>query len=281
MRRMIVCLFMLILLAGSLAGCNRGTGQDVSDLPTRVTSLDALATSQVLTQNAPPEGFRETVAYPQVDANLASLPNWHYTMTLQFEGVYAGTPREAVASTRLDVWFNQLDTARRVVLNASGILLGSEAEAPIQREGVRLGPDVYYVIDSVCQGEGSPDAELLANLRAGEIIGGLTHASSTSERATINGEQVWRYEFAPEDFNIPALAFSENSQITNLSGEFWVAPVHGAVVRFWVTMDVENVVITFLSDDPDSALPVSGQVVLRYDLFEIGVNPNITQPFGC
>lgn len=277
MRRMLVCLSFLLLLAG----CNRGTGQGIDGLPTRVTSLDALATSQILTRNAPPEGFRETVAFPQVDANLAGLPNWHYTMTLQFDGVYAGTPREAVASTRLDVWFNQLDTARRVVLNASGILLGSESETPIQREGVRLGPDTYYVIDSVCQGQGTPNAELLADLRAGEIIGGLTQARSTSISAVINGEQVWRYDFAPEDFNIPALALNDNSRITNLSGEFWVSPEHNAVIRFWVTMDVENVVITFLSDDPDSAIPVSGQVVLRYDLFDIGVNPNITQPFGC
>ena len=276
MQKTLLCVIILLVLTS----CTR-RGQDLDDIPTRVGSLDDLATSQILTRNAPPEGFRETVAFPQVDANLNDLSNWHYTMTLDFEGVFANTSRPARASTSLDVWFNQFDQSRRVVLTAEGILLGTEAEEPLQREGVRLGPDTFYVLDSVCQGRGSADADLLADLRAGDIIGGLLQARSISERGVIHSEDVWRYDFGVDDLNIPALQFNDNSVIAALTGEFWVAPEHGAVIRFWVTMDVENVIITFLSNDADTALPVSGRVILRYDLFDIGVNPNITQPFGC
>ena len=48
-----------------------------------------------------------------------------------------------------------------------------------------------------------------------------------------------------------------------------------AVVRFYVNLDVENAFIF------DRQLPVTGQVILRYDLYDIGVVPNITVPFGC
>jgi hypothetical protein len=58
-------------------------------------------------------------------------------------------------------------------------------------------------------------------------------------------------------------------------GEIWVAPEHNVVVRFYVTLNVQNAIVF------DRQLPVTGQVIIRYDLFDIGVVPNISIPFGC
>lgn len=275
MKRLIGLLVLLVLLAGC-----EGRGQDISQLPTRIVSLPDFATAEFQTENAPPPGYRQMVNFPQVDANLGELPNWRYEMVLEFNGVFSGTPREARASTEMIVRYNQIDNSRRVILSASGVVLGNEADEPIEREGVRLGPDTFLVVDNVCQGR-TDESELLADLGAGEIIGGVTQAQSTSINAVIHGERVWRYDFTVADLNLPAVRFNEDSVVRELRGEFWVAPERDAVIRFWVTMQVENVVITFLSENPDEALPVSGEIVIRYDLYDIGINPNITTPFGC
>jgi hypothetical protein len=58
-------------------------------------------------------------------------------------------------------------------------------------------------------------------------------------------------------------------------GEIWVAPQHNVVVRFYVTLNVQNVYLF------DRQLPVTGQVIIRYDLYDIGVPQNISVPFGC
>ena len=55
----------------------------------------------------------------------------------------------------------------------------------------------------------------------------------------------------------------------------WISPAHNAVVRFYLNLDVTNVVIF------DRQLPVTGQVTMRYDLYDIGSDFNITTPFGC
>lgn len=272
-------LFMLMVML--FGACNQGT-TETPPLPTRIDSPEALATSQFMTQNAPPVGFRDDQAFPLIDANLPMLTNWHYEVTLAFNGVFTGTPRPAFASTLVNVWYNQLDSARRVVLEASGIVGGEEQQEVIRREGVRLGPDTYLVPqDNVCQAEAGEDAVVLADFRIGELIGGVTTARSTSINGIINGEQVWGYAFTETDLNLPGIRFGENSRITNLTGELWISPEHNVVVRYWLTMQVENVVVNVLSENPDSALPVTGEFIIRYDLFDIGINPNISQPFGC
>lgn len=263
----------LLLLMLTLAACQE-RGRTPQDLSTRVPSVDALATSQVLTQNAPPEGFRESVAFPQIDANLPLLAAWHYEVLLQFDGVFAQTSRRAEAFTRASVWYRQLGNQRRVVLESGGDLV--EGEDVTMLEGVRLGEEAFQVRDGLCR-QATADETTAADLRAGDLIGGVRVAMPSGVRATINGEAVWRYEFTVDDLLLPQVRLGDNGRITAMSGELWVAPPHNAVVRFYVNLDVENVVLTLFEDTP----PVSGQLVLRYDLYDVGTDPNISQPFGC
>jgi hypothetical protein len=249
-----------------------GRGQQLEDLPTQA-SIEGAATAQFLTENAPPEGFRDEISFPEVDAGLNELAGWRYVVNLEFEGTFARTPRQTDATASAEVWFNQLGTARRVVVSTSGELIGQEEDA--EYEAVRLGPDAFLVRDNACLTNASNDAQTAADLRAGELVGGVNRATPTSLRATLNGEEAWQYTFTASDLNLPAIRLSDEGQFTLTGGEIWVAPEHNAVVRFYVNLDVTNAIIF------DRALPVDGSVIIRYDLFDIGVAPNITVPFGC
>ena len=263
-------LFMIITIL--LSACNSQRGQNLDDLPT-VASFESIqqeATAVVLTENAPPPGFRESVSFPEVDIGLEQLSGWRYRVTLEFNGVFARTPRETRATARAEVWFDQLGSARRLLVETSGELIGQTEDQDF--EAVRLGPDAFLVRDNTClTGEA---ADTAANLRAGELIGGVTNAAPTGRRATINGEDVWEYAFFPEDLNMPAIRLAEDGEMIG-RGELWIAPEHNAVVRFYVNLDVTNAYIF------DRTLPVTGQVIMRYDLYDIGTEPNITTPFGC
>lgn len=269
--RIFKTLMMIGLLAGLLAGCNSQRGQDINTIPT-LAEFDPLATAQYLTQNAPPPEFRGAVAFPEVDDNLNLLSGWRYLVQLEFDGVFAGTSDETSANATAEVWFNQLASSRRVLVTTSGQLLGRENNA---FEAVKLGPDAFLVRDSVCLGSAGDDAASAANLRAGLLVGGVKIASPTGLRATINGQDAWQYRFTATDLNLPAINLADEGLVTMSGGELWVAPEHNAVIRFYVNLDVNNAVIF------DRQLPVSGQILLRYDLFDISVVPNITVPFGC
>jgi hypothetical protein len=114
-----------------------------------------------------------------------------------------------------------------------------------------------------------------ADLGAGNLIGGVNQAIPDGVKAVINGEQVWRYAFTVNDLNLPQIQTGDSGRITGMTGEMWMAPERDAVIRFYLNLDVENAIIF------QSALPVTGQIIIRYDLYDIGVDPNITQPFGC
>jgi hypothetical protein len=94
-------------------------------------------------------------------------------------------------------------------------------------------------------------------------------------RATLNGEEVWLYSFAPEDLVLPSVRLADGGTMTVESSELWIAPARNAVVRFWANIDLENAVLL------DRQLPVTGRLILRYDLFDVGTAVNITVPFGC
>jgi hypothetical protein len=270
-------LLMVLLLA--LAACERGMRPE--DLPTRA-SPDALATSFPLTQNPPPSPFdRPQTAFGQIDSGLSALPGWRYVVQLEFNGVFARTPRETRATARAEVQFNQLSSARRVAVETDGELLG--ASENVSYEAVRLGPDAFLVRDGVCLSSGTQagsaaqrDAATAADLRAGDLVGGVALAQPTGRSATLNGEQVWQYDFQPGDLIVPSVRLAEEGgQVVYESGELWIAPARGVVVRFYVNLQVENAIIF------DRQLPVSGSLLLRYDLFEVGTAFNISVPFGC
>lgn len=262
------CLLMLV-------ACDRGSITDPSQLPTVVNPVTA-PTEFFLTQNAPPTGF-STVSFPQIDANLNLLAGWRYEVTLAFDGSFTSVARETDAAASAEVWFNQLGSARRVVLETTGELIGQEENAAF--EAVRLGPDAFLVRNDVCLTNAGEDAASAADLSAGGLIGGVTNAQPTGVHAVINGNlgmEAWQYSFTNDDLVLPTIRASEGGSITMASpGEIWVAPEQNVVVRFYVTLDIHNAIIF------DRQLEVTGQVIIRYDLFEMGVAQNITVPFGC
>lgn len=252
-----------------LAACSGQRGQRVEDLPTPA-SIEGLATAQFLTANAPPPGFEGPLALPEVDANLTALPGWRYVVELAFDGVFAGTPRQTAATAQAEIWYRQLGAARRVVVSTSGELLGRQDSA---FEAVRLAEDAFLVREGACSG--GPDAATAADLRAGMLVGGVNRATFAGKRATLNGEEAWLYTFSTADLNLPSVRLSDEGSITLTGGELWFAPARNAVIRFYVNLDVNNAIIF------DRQLPVSGQLLLRYDLYDIGLESNITVPFGC
>lgn len=256
-----------------LTGCS-DRGRTLDDLPTPITDLDAYATALVMTQNAPPERFREFIRYPRLDAGLDELSNWRGMISLDFDGVFAGTPRPARGHVTAEVFYNQLGTERRIVLATEGELLTSGT--PTRLEAVRIGGDTYLVQENTCTSTTGQESASVADLGVGSLIGGVREAVPTGEKQRINGFEVWRYAFLQDALDVsPSVQLDAEGRMTLLGGELWFSPEHEAVVRFYLTLDVENVRVF------GSQLPVTGLVVMRYDLFDVGVNPNISVPFGC
>jgi hypothetical protein len=262
----------LFLLGLLLAGC-QDRGPD--DLPTRIPSVEELATHEVLTANAPPPGFRDTVSFAEIDADMHLLPNWHSEALMRFEGVFSGTSRPVDITTRADIWYNQISQHRRVVIEGGGALLGQDEST--RMEGVRLGEDTFLIRENSCLDNAGEQAATVADLRVFTIIGGVVDAVPGGVRAIVNGEEVWRYDFTADDLRLEPVMSTENGRVELVSGELWVAPARDAVIRYYANLEVENVVLTLV----DNALPVSGRLIIRYDVYDIGTDPNITRPFGC
>jgi hypothetical protein len=264
--RWVVSLFVLLCLAA----CEPRSATP-PPLPT-VASIDSAATALYLTENAPPDGF-STVSFPRIDQTLTRLSGWRYDATFVFEGTYSRTTRPVSAHAELKAWYDQVGSARRVQATLETDL---DAETPANTyEGAQLGPDTFLVRDGRCERAETPDTKAAVELGVGDILGGVQTASSLGEKAIVNNAQVWRYDLTPEAIVMPAVTRSDESRFSNLRGEFWVAPGANTVMRYYLTMDVENVMLFA------SPLPVTGTVTLQYDLYDVGRVPNITVPFGC
>lgn len=265
----------LICIGLLLAGCQqRGLSPD--DLPTPITDLEAFATHQVMTRNAPPPFFRDGVRVPLIDQATDTLPHWRAEVHLQFDGVFAGTSRQTRAASDAEIWFSQAGNQRRIVLEVQGELLTSTPSGEERAEGVRVGEDLFVVQEGVCTPVDSDSAAaVIADLSAGDMIGGVREAIPDGQRATINRAEVWRYTFLQDALVLSGVVPREGGRVTLLGSELWFAPAHNTVIRFYVTLDVENASVF------GSQLPVTGQVVMRYDLTDIDIEPNITVPFGC
>lgn len=268
MRRLAVVLLAILILTA----CT-GRGQRPEDVPTQA-SVEGVATSLPLTQFAPPTPYnRPVTAFASVDNRLNELAGYRYVVQLEFNGVFARTPRETSATAQAEVWFNQVASARRVILSTSGELIGQTENNSY--EAVRLGPDAFLVRDGLCLTGAANAAETAAALSAGALVGGVSTATPGGRRATINGEDSYYYSFDPADLVLPALRVGDGGSITYQSGELWITPAKNAVTRFYLNLDVDNVVIF------DRQLPVTGTVLIRYDLYDAGNAFNITVPFGC
>lgn len=263
--------YWVIIMVGLLLAACQSAPATEAPLPT-LAQPEAVATDLALTRNAPPPGF-STVAFPRIDDKLTRLAGWRYEMTFAFDGVFAQTARTAKTHTTATVSYQQLGNARRVVATIDDDL--TKESEPRRLEGVRLGDDTYLVRDGICLTNAGDSADVIADLSAGDLLGGVSVAETAAQIATINGEKVWRYGFTTDALIFPSVGFTDSSRILDVQREMWVSPKHDAVVRYYVTAEVENIRLA------GAELPVTGTLILRYDLFDVGLVPNINIPFGC
>ncbi len=268
--------FLFLTLILFLAACDQSTVQDLEDVPT-LASVEEMQTALPLTQNAPPPPYNLPVtAFTRIDNRLNELAGWRYVVSLEFTGVVARTPREVTASASAESWFNQLSRARRIVVTSSGDLFGETGG--IDYEAVRLGDDSFLVQNGACSvnlANETGSAQSAADLGAGLLIGGVSRAVPAGRQATLNGIPVYGYAFEPADLSLPAVRLADGGTQTITGYDLWIAPSANAVIRFYVNLDVENAILL------ESQLPVTGQVIIRYDLYDVGTAFNISVPFGC
>lgn len=272
---MVLLRLVLLLNVLLLAACQSRRGLEPGDLPTPA-DLDALATVLPLTQYAPPPPYTSgTDDFALVDNGLTDLPGWRYVVQFQFSGAYADTGEPFTAAATAEVTFNQLASARRITFTAQGDLLGTGSAADTTRyEAVRLGPDAFLVRDNACST--GPSAAAAADLRAGDLIGGVSMARPAGRPgATINGEAVHPFAVTPDVIALPAVTVPDGARLTLDSGELWISADRRAVVRFYANLTGDSVRLF------SGERPVSGTILLRYDLYDVGTAFNLTVPFGC
>ncbi len=271
MARFVMYIVMFIWATLTLVACSPAASDD--PVPTQI-DLTTLPTHIFLTENAPPAGFGR-VNFDPIDANLSARQGWHYTVTGQFEGTFDASGEPATGTFTADVWASEIGETRRVVLVVEGAAFAPD-DALRELEGVRWSND-YYIVDNSgqCQ-SGGDGAQVIANLSAGQLVGGVISATPTGHRQPIGDYPAWQYTFAPQDARFPAVHRAEDSTVT-LEADLWIAPELDAVVRYEARLAVSGV--TLLSADQ----AVSGALYLRYelDLAALDTLPNISVPHGC
>jgi hypothetical protein len=265
---------LLTLIAVGLAACGP-SGSD-APLPTLV-DINQLPTAMFLTQNAPPPGFGD-VNFDPIDRFLSDHPGWTYVLTGSFEGTLDSTSEPATGTFEVRVQSNEPGETRRVVLDVSGSAFLEDAGL-FRLEGVRWSND-YYVVD--VNGRCSQDEEggaAIADLSAGQIIGGVNRAVPTGYHQDIEGVPAWQYAFAPDAVRLPAVR-QDTTSVVALEADLWIAPGINAALRYEVRATVSHVRLLWAA--PDSS-PVSGTLYLRYDLSlpDLDIMPNISVPHGC
>lgn len=273
-RRTLVFLLVMGLLA--LSACDLSNNESASVVPT-LASLETIPTAIFLTENAPPPGFA-TLALDPIERGLSAHSGWAYAVTGSFEGTFDATGEPAAGTISAQVQGNEPGQTRRVVLEIEGRAF-LPGEALLRLEGVRFSNDYYTVdVNGVCTADGGeqPGGAAIADLSAGQIIGGVAQTMPTGHRQTLDGLPAWQYTFAPADARLPAIHPGPDGTVT-LAADLWFAPEVDAVLRYEVSAEVSGVRLLWA----DSA--VSGTLTLRYtlDVAALDTPPNISVPHGC
>ncbi len=258
-----------------LAACDRITGEDEPVVIPTLAELnfEEYQTAIVFTQNAPPPGF-DSVAFPEISDNLITTVYSRFEVTAYFEGHYSVTG-EAVNDAYLRVLArnDEYNVARYIRIEFLGdVFSGGSSNLDI----ARFGNDYYMVdVNGICTTDSAIVGEL-ANLRAGQLIGGIEFAQPTGRRGYINGIQSWQYGFDPQFINWPAIELdSETSELDFLTGEIWVAPEPNIVVSYTIELNVHRAKLMFGERE------VTGRLRYQYNVFDIGVPLEIPKPNGC
>lgn len=259
-----------------IAGCT--SPESDAPLPT-VVDLTQLPTSRFLTENAPPAGWG-TLALDPIERHLPEFhQGWTYTVRGSFEGMFDASGQPAEGQFEAVVQVNEIGKAQRVLLTAEGGAFLTN-EVLLKLEGVRFSNE-YYVVD--INGRCSQDEQsgpAIADLSAGQLIGGVRLVIPTGHRQEIEGIPAWQYTFAPTDARLPAIHRTPDSYVA-LAADLWIAPSLNAVLRYDITASVERVFILWADKEVSST--VSGTLYLHYELSipELDVIPNISIPHGC
>ncbi len=273
--RRTLCLVVLLMLFA--AACNQA--HDDTVVPT-LASYDTLPTALFLTQNAPPAGFGD-VNFDPIDLHLSDHQGWVYTITGQFDGTFDASGQPAQGTLDIQIQGNELGAARRVVFTAEGLAFLVD-EAILKLEGVRFSND-YYLVDVNGRCTSDPGGKLggaeIADLSAGQVIGGILRAQPTGHRQEIEGIPAWQYGFTTDAVRLPAVHLGADSTLS-LQADLWIAPQVNAVLRYEVTAQVAHVHLLWADL---AASPVSGKLYLRYELSipDLDALPNISVPHGC
>lgn len=263
----LVRILVLTVFVVVVSACS-GLGQTPPPPP---YSPESLATALKLTENAPPPGL-ERADFEAIDAGLDDVDGYRYVLEVRFEGVFDDTLEATAGFVRTEVWWDAIAPARRVVLDAEGALFASE---PRDLEAVRIGDDYYLVNETGrCLLNVDDTARAVAGLRVGSLLGGVEDTPYAGIQAVLNGQQAYRFNLTAGAVQLPLIHRGDDS-VVQLTGEFWVMPAPYLVNRFYANVDVSRVTLL------EGTRTVSGQVFIRYDVFDLGAVPNISIPYGC
>jgi hypothetical protein len=273
MRRLLILILLVAMLG--LAACD-STGSDGGVVPTRAV-LEQIPTHQFLTQNAPPAGF-STVAFNPIDAQLAAHPGWAYTITGSFSGTFDASGEAASGEFQAVIMANETNETRQVTIQVAGnAMLPPESPEQIELMGVRYGTE-YWFVDASGTCTKDSEGQLVVDLGAAQLIGGVTMATPSGHRDTIDGVAAWQYVFGTGDLVLPDVTLKRgaNSSITP-AADLWVAPEPDAVLVFDLSLLVEDVTLLWAEG------PVSGRLDLHYELSldDLDVKHYIPVPYKC
>jgi hypothetical protein len=259
-------ILLFTLLLWMLAACD--SLKQEKTVATQASFEDA-ATAVVLTALAPPSGF-EKLNLPDIDRQINQLPTSRVVIMVSFNGKYDDTDQIAEGKLYLEAFNNQQAVSRLLDLQFEGDVFSGGAS---NLQAVRVS-NSYYMINpnGVCIKDEAQISDI-ANLRAGQLLGGVTEAGPTGQRMMVNGLQSWQYGFAPEAIVPPQLQTS--AELDFLTGEIWFAPEYQIVVRYLVEMNVQAATLLF------GNRPVSGRLRYEYNVYDINAPQNISVPNGC
>lgn len=263
-----------VLLASMLlAACDSILGDNAEPSPTIFDqSFEEYQTSLPFTVNAPTPGF-ESVSFPEIDDNLPTVSYTKFDVTVTFDGYYTDTSEPVNGYMRLTAWNDEFNGSRQIQIEFEGDVFSGGAS---NLDVVRI-VNQYYMINpnGVCITDPGQVSEL-ANIRAGQLIGGIEYAEPTSNVEEIDGIQTWQYGFDEQFINPPAIQFEgENNEIDYLAGAIWVSPEYNIVMRYTVEMNVHRATLLF------GERPVTGRILYQYDVDVLEEPPAISIPNRC